>query len=103
MDSSSRNERSKPVEWYSVREAAKYLGVSEPTIFRWMKESVLSFYKVGGSTRFTRDGLNAVIEKTTGAAEAEAVKGRCAACGHSVLIDGKVQGAGRLYFTPAKS
>ena len=90
-------------EWYSVVEAADYLGVSEPTIFRWMKEGLLSFYKVGGSTRFTKDSLDAVIEKTTGRKEAEAAAGRCAACGHSVLIDGRLRGAGRLYFQPDKA
>jgi len=86
--------------WFSVREAGDYLGVSRPTIFRWMKEGLLSFYKVGGSTRFTREGLDAVIEKTTGLKEAEAAAGRCAACGHSMLVEGKLQGTGRLYFRP---
>jgi len=95
--------KEKPPKWYTVREAAEYLGVSEPTIFRWMKDKLLSFYKVGGATRFTQEGLLAVIEKTTGSAEAEASRGRCAACGHSVLIDGHVQATGRLYFHPAKS
>ncbi len=89
--------------WYTVREAAGYLGVSQPTIFRWMKDNILSFYKIGGSTRFSREGLDAVIEKTVGRKEAEAVQGRCAACGHGVLIDGRVQGTGRLYFRPDKS
>jgi len=103
MESDSSGERLKPVEWYSVKEAAEYLGVSEPTIFRWMKENLLSFYKVGGATRFTSEGLNAVIEKTTGAAEAEAAQGKCASCGHSVLIEGQVQGSGRLYFHPNKA
>ena len=90
-------------EWYSVREAAEYLGVSEPTIYRWMKDQVLSFYKVGGSTRFSREGLDAVIEKTTGRKEAESAAGRCASCGHGVLIDGRLQGTGRLYFRPDKT
>jgi len=89
--------------WYSIREAADYLGVSEPTIYRWMKEELLSFYKVGGSTRFEREGLDAVIEKTTGRKEAEAVQGRCAACGHGILVDGRLQGTGRLYFKPQKT
>jgi excisionase family DNA binding protein len=89
--------------WYSVPEAAAYLHVSEPTIFRWMKEGTLSFYKVGGGTRFTQEGLDAVIEKTTGRKEAEAVAGRCAACGHGVLVEGRLQGTGRLYFRPAKT
>jgi len=89
--------------WYSIREAAEYLGVSEPTIYRWMKDQTLSFYKVGGSTRFSREGLDAVIEKTTGRKEAEASAGRCASCGHGVLIEGRLQGTGRLYFRPDKT
>jgi len=89
-------------QWFSVRDAAQYLGVSQPTIFRWMKEGTLSFYKVGGSTRFAQEGLDAVIEKTTGLKEAEIVAGRCAACGHNVLITGRLRGAGRLYFRPDK-
>lgn len=90
-------------KWYTVREAAEYLGVSQPTIFRWMKDNTLSFYKIGGSTRFSREGLDAVIEKSTGSKEAEAAQGRCAACGHSVLVPGTIQGTGRLYFRPEKT
>lgn len=89
--------------WFSVHEAADYLGVSQPTIFRWMKEGSLSFYKVGGSTRFSQEGLDAVVEKTTGSKEAEAAAGRCASCGHSFLVEGRLQGAGRLYFHPDKT
>lgn len=94
---------SQPKRWYTIPEAADYLSVSEPTIFRWMKGGQLSFYKIGGSTRFTQEGLEAVIEKTTGAKEAEAAAGRCAACGHSVLVEGRLRGAGRLYFQPEKT
>jgi len=90
-------------KWYSIRDAAAYLGVSEPTIYRWMKDQTLSFYKIGGSTRFSREGLDAVIEKTTGRKEAEASAGRCASCGHGILIDGRMQGTGRLYFRPDRT
>jgi excisionase family DNA binding protein len=89
--------------YYTVGEAAEYLGVSEPTVFRWMRDGLLSFYKIGNATRFTREGLDAVIEKSTGQKEAEAVAGRCAACGHAVLVEGHLQGAGRLYFRPDKT
>jgi ribosomal protein S27AE len=68
-----------------------------------MKDGILSFYKVGGSTRFTKEGLDAVIEKTTGQKEAEAVAGRCAACGHGTLLEGRLQGTGLLYFRPRKT
>jgi excisionase family DNA binding protein len=89
--------------WYTVAEAADYLQVSQPTIFRWMKDATLSFYKVGGKTRFSREGLYAVIEKTTGRKEAQAAQGRCASCGHTSLLAGRLQGAGKLYFKPDKT
>jgi len=89
--------------WYTVPEAAEYLGLSVPTIFRWMRDGRLSFVKIGGATRFTQEGLEAVIEKTTGSMEAEAAAGRCATCGHSMLVEGNVQGTGRLYFRPEKT
>ena len=92
-----------PEKWYTVKEAADYLGVSQPTIFRWMKEGILSFYKIGGATRFSKEGLDAVIDKTTGLKEAEKAAGRCVACGHDALVEGRVQGAGKLYFRPAKA
>lgn len=90
-------------DWYTVEEAAAYLDVSRPTIFRWMKQGKLSYYKVGGSTRFTRESLEAVIEKVTGEKEAQAAAGRCTSCGHSTLIKGRVQTTGRLYFKPEKT
>ncbi len=90
-------------KWFSVKEAADYLGISQPTVFRWMKEGVISFYKVGGSTRFSQESLDALVEKTTGRKEAEAAAGQCAACGHSVLLEGRVQGSGRLHFKPERT
>ena len=86
--------------WFSVREAAEYLGISIPTVFRWMKSGMLSFYKVGNSTRFSQESLDALVKKTTGQTEAEAARGRCASCGHAVLVEGRLQGTGRLYFRP---
>jgi excisionase family DNA binding protein len=99
----TKKEMNSEKDWYSIKEATVYLGISQPTIFRWMKDGFLSFYKVGGSTRFTKEGLDAVIEKTTGRKEAEAAQGRCAACGHDILVEGNVQGNSRLYFRPGKT
>ena len=92
-----------PNELLSADEAAEYLGVSRPTIFRWMKQGKLSFHKIGSSTRFSRSALDTFVEKVTGSAEAEAAAGRCASCGQTLLIDGRLQGAGRLYFKPKKT
>lgn len=99
----SEDKKNSSRDWYSISEAAEYLGVSQPTIFRWMKQGTLSFYKVGVSTRFSREGLDSIIQKTTGQREAESVSSKCAACGHSVLVDGTIQGSGRLYFRPTKT
>ncbi|MEN8128469.1 MAG: helix-turn-helix domain-containing protein [Planctomycetota bacterium] len=96
-------DKSTPEKWYTTKEAAEYLGVSQPTIFRWMKEGVLSFYKIGGATRFSQEGLDSIIEKSTGGKEAERSAGRCVACGHNILIEGRVQATGKLYFKPSKS
>ena len=89
-----------PEKWYTIKEAADYLGISQPTIFRWMKDGIISFYKIGGATRFSKEGLDAVIDKTTGLKEAEKAAGRCVACGHNILVEGRVQGVGKLYFKP---
>ena len=99
-ESGEETEKGTDPAWFTVQEAAEYLGISVPTVFRWMKQGTLSFYKVVGATRFSREGLDAVVEKTTGEKEAQAAQGRCASCGHGVLIEGRIQGTGRLYFRP---
>lgn len=86
--------------WFTVPEAAAYLRVSVPTIFRWMKEGELTFFKIGGATRFTQESLDTVVRKSTGRTEAEASRARCASCGHGELVEGRLQGTGRLYFRP---
>lgn len=98
-----KDEEGKERDWLTVGEAAEYLGVSEPTLFRWMRAGQVTYYKVGGNTRFTRKGLDAVVEKNTGQREAEGTAGRCASCGHGVLLDGRLQGTGRLYFRPERT
>ena len=32
--------------WYSIKEAAEYLDVGEPTLFRWMREGKITYRKV---------------------------------------------------------
>lgn len=91
------------IRWYTVAEASAYLGVSQPTIFRWMKQGTISFNKIGSSTRFSRENLDSVIEKSVGQKEASASSSKCASCGHKELIDGQLQGLGKLYFRPAKA
>ena len=89
--------------WLNVREAAEYLGVSEPTIFRWMRDGKVSFFKMGNSTRFKRANLDMVARKVTAADEGEDKRTRCTACGHGYLVAGNVRSTGKLYFQPHRT
>jgi excisionase family DNA binding protein len=89
--------------WLNTREAAEYLGVSEPTIFRWMREGRVSFFKLGGSTRFKRENLDMVARKVTAAEEGEGKRTRCTACGHGYLVAGSVRSTGKVYFQPQRT
>lgn len=90
-------------DWLTVKEAADYLKVSEQTIFRWMRTGKVSFFKFGSSTRFRRSNLDLVAEKVTGEAEGEQAASRCAACGNSKMVAGRVRSTGRMYFQPEKA
>ncbi len=89
--------------WLNVKEAASYLGVSEPTVFRWMREGRVSFFKLGNSTRFKRENLDMVARKVTATEEGEDQRTRCTACGHGYLVTGNVRSTGKLYFQPQKT
>lgn len=41
-------------EFYTIKELAALLAVTEQTIYRLMKRGVLPYYKIGRSTRFRR-------------------------------------------------
>ena len=85
-------------EWLTVKEAARYLKVSEATIFRWMKSGKLSYFKFGNSTRLRRSLLNQVAHKVTGRNEVGELVPRCSVCGHTELVPGKMISAGRVTF-----
>ncbi len=50
-------------EWLTLEEAAAYLKVSKPTIYRFCSEGCLPFYKLAGTgqRRFTRPDLDALL------------------------------------------
>jgi len=90
--------RPKDDEWLTVKEAARYLKVSEATIFRWMKSGKLSYCKFGNSTRLRRSFMDQMAEKVTGGNEAAELVPRCSVCGHTELFPGKLQSAGSVSF-----
>ncbi len=103
MMGEGERESTAPGKWLTIPEAAEYLGVSEPTIYRWMRQGILTYFKVGGGTRFTVECLDAVVEKSTGRREGELAQGRCAVCGDSSPVPGRLQAVGRLYFRPNRT
>ncbi len=55
-------------KWYTVEEAASYLGVSKQTIYNYMKAGLLPYYelKVGRGRRFRREDLDSLLVRKVG-------------------------------------
>lgn len=47
----------------TTKEIAKYLGVHEMTVYRWLKKNVLPGFKIGGRWRSKKDLLDAYLIK----------------------------------------
>jgi excisionase family DNA binding protein len=90
-------------KWYSIKEAAEYLDIGEPTIYRWMRDGRITYRKVGDSTRFWQADLDAVMEVFHSDKELDHVKRTCPACHHDDLVLGGVQSTGASYFQPKKT
>jgi excisionase family DNA binding protein len=50
----------------TTKEIAKYLGVHEMTIYRWLKKGVLPGFKIGGRWRSKKDLLDSFLVKQMG-------------------------------------
>ena len=55
-------------KWYTVEEAAAYLGVTKQTIYNYMKAGLLPYYelKVGRGRRFRRGDLDSLLVRKVG-------------------------------------
>ena len=60
-----KKETLKPVrtQIMTTKEIAKYLGVHEMTVYRWLKKGVLPGFKIGGRWRSKKDILDSFLEK----------------------------------------
>jgi len=96
-------EKSKNPGWYTIKEAADYLGVTETTIYRWMREGSITYRKIGDSTRFLQGDLDSHIQVFRSAKDVENVQEFCPVCHHTELIHGRVQSTGLNYFYPEKT
>jgi excisionase family DNA binding protein len=89
--------------WYSIKDAAEYLDVGEPTLYRWMREGRITYRKIGDSTRFWREDLDAVMEIFHSERDAANVKKVCPACHGDELVAGTFRSTGLNYFQPHKT
>jgi len=92
-----------PKKWFSIKEAAEYLDVGEPTLYRWMRENKITYRKVGDSTRFWQEDLDAVMEVFHSSKDLDKAREVCPVCKHDELVEGKVRTTGLNYFTPHKT
>jgi excisionase family DNA binding protein len=90
-------------KWYSIAEAAEYLDVGEPTLYRWMRDGKITFRKVGDSTRFWREDMDAVMEVFHSVKDADKARETCPVCHFDGLVEGKVRSTGLVYFAPNKT
>ena len=99
---SDANDTKCPV-WFTIKQAAEYLAVGEPTLYRWMREGKITYRKIGDSTRFLQEDLDAVVHVYPSLKDARRATEFCPLCHHEVLIDGDLRSTGLAYFHPAKS
>ena len=97
------NEIVAPKKWFSIKEAAEYLDVGEPTLYRWMRENKITYRKVGDSTRFWQEDLDSVMEVFHSGKDLDKAREVCPVCRHDELVVGKVRSTGLNYFSPAKT
>jgi excisionase family DNA binding protein len=90
-------------KWYSIQEAAEYLDVGEPTLYRWMRDGKITYRKVGDSTRFWQEDLESVMQVFHSTKDLDKAREVCPMCRHDELVEGKVRSTGLNYFTPKKS
>ncbi len=98
-----KTENTKKIKWYSIREAAEYLDVGEPTLYRWMRDGKITFRKVGDSTRFWQEDLDSVMQISYSTKDLDKAREVCPVCHHDELVEGNVQGTGLVYFVPKKT
>jgi excisionase family DNA binding protein len=91
------------IKWFSVKDAAEYLDVGEPTLYRWMKDGKITYRKVGETTRFLQEDLDGMVEVFHSAREVEKTREACPVCRSPELVEGLVQSTGLNYFRPAKA
>ncbi len=97
------NADSEKPRWYSIKEAAEYLNIGEPTVFRWMRDGKITYRKIGDSTRFLQEDLDSVVQVFHSDRDIENAKKLCPLCHVGELVPGVFRTTGLNYFQPKKT
>ena len=89
--------------WYTIKEASRYLGIGEPTLYRWMRDRKITYRKIGDSTRFLREDLEAFVQVVPSQGNLDSVQEICPVCHHNELVGGVYRTTGLNYFKPKKT
>ena len=99
----SEETESSGCQWYTIKEAAAYLNIGEQTLYRWMRDGRITFRKVGDSTRFLQQDLDAMIDVHLSDKDLKQTQQACPVCQHTELIEGSLQSTGMIHFHPKKT
>lgn len=99
----SEIENSPKIRWFSVKEAAEFLDVGEPTLYRWMRDGKITYRKIGETTRFLQEDLDAMVEVFHRVKDADKARESCPVCHGPDMVEGWVQSTGLNYFRPGKT
>ena len=99
----SANPKPVPPQWFSIREAAEYLDIGEPTLYRWMRDGKITVRKVGDSTRFLQEDLDALVRLIPAERDVDMVRQQCPACQGTELVGGDLRSTGLVHFKPKKT
>lgn len=99
----TKDNASAACRWYTIREAAEYLAIGEQTLYRWMRDGKITYRKIGDSTRFLKEDLDAFVQVFPSGKEAEKVKALCPLCHSDQLVEGQFRSTGLNYFKPEKT
>jgi excisionase family DNA binding protein len=90
-------------QWYTIKAAAEYLSIGEPTLYRWMRDGKITVRKIGDNTRFLQEDLDSCIQVIPSKKDVALVTKLCPACHSDQMCKGSYRGTGKLYFYPEKS
>ena len=100
MEDTKTSQNTAKPEWYSIKQAAEYLDVGEPTLYRWMREKRITYRKIGDSTRFLQEDLDGVVQVYRSDREVGRAPEVCPVCNLGELVEGQLQSTGLCYFRP---